>query len=180
MRGWLDVRTPSGRGGLLHLSWRVDRGRNVLLVTAPLGTAGFLLEGRPGAWCVRTTRRGPRRIRRLRRLLRRWLGGDVPIASVRYWMFATPAPGRPSYVRYDRHVRVRLLRQQGWSVRYRRYTTLVGRVLPDRVRLAHRGLLLRILINRWTIGAGRARRGARGERRGGTACPRRRGATGAS
>jgi outer membrane biogenesis lipoprotein LolB len=146
-------------------------GRTVLLVSASLGTAGFLLEGRPGDWCVRTTRRGPRRIRRLGRFLRRWLGGDVPIASARYWIFALPAPGRASYIRYDRHRRVRLIRQEGWSVRYRRYTVLAGRALPDRLRLTHRGLLLKLLVDRWTIGGTREARSMRSESRRDAACP---------
>jgi outer membrane biogenesis lipoprotein LolB len=149
----------------------MTHGRTVLLVTASLGAAGFLLEGRPGNWCVRTTRRGPRRIRRLGRFLRRWLGGNVPIANARYWMFAQPAPGEPSYVRYDREGHVRLVRQQGWSVRYRRYTSLDARMLPDRLRLTHRGLVLKLLVDRWTIGATREARSTRSGSRRDEACP---------
>ena len=154
------------------MSWRVTGERSILLATSSFGATGFLLTGRPGDWCLRTSRHRPRRVRHLRRFLERWLGFDVPLEDVRDWLFARPVPGRPSYVRYDRRGRVSVLRQGGWSVRYRRYTSLGGRPLPERLRLEHRGFRLWIGVDRWTLG-GRARApAARGKETGPTACPR--------
>lgn len=151
IRGWLDIRTPGGRGGIFHLSWRADSREQVLLVTAPLGTAGFLIRGRPGEWCVRTSRRGIRRLPHLHRFLRRWIGADVPLAAAWYWLFSLPWPDLLSYVRFDREGRVRLLRQGGWTIRYRHYTTLAHRPLADRFRLEHDGLVMTIVVDRWTL-----------------------------
>ncbi len=77
------------------------------------------------------------------------LGWHLPMAGLRYWVLALPAPGSIAEMERAADGRISVLRQDGWEIRYLRYASEAPDSLPLRLTLQRDGMELKLLIDEW-------------------------------
>jgi outer membrane lipoprotein LolB len=128
-----------------NLAWRHAASGDELLITSALG-AGVARLVRTGGMIVLTTAE-PREYRGAdaEALTEEVLGFRLPVAGLTDWVRGRPTEGPRAAANYDDEGRLRLLRQDGWTIEYLEYE----RKLPSRMRLAYPGVELRLAISQW-------------------------------
>lgn len=152
----LDTWSIQGRvatGHLLgwtgNLSWRQRGNRFDVRLSGPLGAGGFYAYGTLERVVIRT---GDKRFvsTRPQELVRRILGWEFPLQSLRYWAKGIPAPGDYKSISVNRKGRLKSLEQNGWEISYLDYTAKPGQpALPVRIVLSNGETLIRLVVSRW-------------------------------
>jgi outer membrane lipoprotein LolB len=136
------------------LDWRQHGERYAIRVNAPLGQGAVELAGGPTGVVLS---RGPDQryaARRPEGLLEAHLGWRVPVQGLAYWVRGLPRPARYAERELDAQGRLTRLEQDGWRIELRRYRTVQGVDLPDKVFLTRPGLAVRLVVQRWSLGPG--------------------------
>lgn len=81
----------------------------------------------------------------------RALGWHLPLAGLRYWVLALPAPGSVADIEHDAGGQINIMRQDGWEMRYTRYASTALDSLPLRMQVQREGMELQLLIDEWEI-----------------------------
>lgn len=84
-------------------------------------------------------------------LTRQVLGWRLPLDGLRYWVLALPDPESRSVVERDANGQVSTMRQDGWTIRYTRYTAQMPDSLPLRMNLQREEVEIQLLIDEWEI-----------------------------
>lgn len=84
-------------------------------------------------------------------LMYQFMGMQLPLSNLRYWVAGLPRPGQPSVFEYDGAGRLAHLQQSGWDVRYRGYLTVDNIDLPKKVFIENSQLNLRLVIEHWGV-----------------------------
>jgi outer membrane lipoprotein LolB len=79
------------------------------------------------------------------------LGWHLPLAGLRYWVLAEPAPTDIAQIERDANRQISVMRQDGWEIRYTRYATEAADSLPQRMSLKREGTELQLLIDEWEM-----------------------------
>lgn len=79
------------------------------------------------------------------------LGWSLPLAGLRYWVFAMPAPGSSFEMQSNTNGQVSQLLQDQWIINYLRYTTPAPDSLPLRISLQRGELSMQLLIDEWEV-----------------------------
>lgn len=93
----------------------------------------------------------------VQRLLRERIGWDVPLASLRAWIFGMRAPASQAELQFDDDNRPALIEQGGWKVEYRDWfaaNEIPGSdvSLPRRVFAANGSTRIKLAIYDWSLG----------------------------
>ena len=81
----------------------------------------------------------------------RALGWHLPLAGLRYWVLALPAPDSEARIERDANGQVSAMRQDGWEIRYMRYAASSSDSLPLRMSLQREGMELQLVVDEWEI-----------------------------
>jgi len=84
-------------------------------------------------------------------LTQRVLGWHFPLAGLRYWVLALPAPESKSDIEHDANGQISVIQQDGWKISYTRYAAPSPDSLPLRINLQREGMELQLLIDAWEI-----------------------------
>jgi len=86
-------------------------------------------------------------------LTREALGWELPLRGMEYWVLAQPAPwSAPTRVERDETSgRLTSMRQEGWSIEYRRYVDTPWGALPSLITMSYSDLQIRLAIDRWDV-----------------------------
>lgn len=124
-----------------------------LQIDGPFGQRQFSLEGDTQGVTLLTSDDKRFHARDAQTLLYVRTGIDMPVAALRYWVRGVPAPDGPppSTQTLDDRGRLARLVQAGWEVRFRRYTTVDGLELPEKLFVRHGEVGLRLVIDRWRL-----------------------------
>lgn len=79
------------------------------------------------------------------------LGWDLPLAGLRYWVLALPAPDGKAIIEQDAHGQISSIQQEGWEIHYTRYAAPNPDSLPLRIAAQRDGLELQLVIDQWEI-----------------------------
>lgn len=90
-------------------------------------------------------------------LMQQVLGWHLPLVGLRLWILGLPADYAPAQIEHDGAGRIAVLHQDGWEVRYLRYTdtradgsNIPGTdSLPARLQLKRDDLQVLLLIDEW-------------------------------
>ncbi len=77
------------------------------------------------------------------------LGWEMPLAGLRYWVVAAPAPGEVAQASYNDKGQLASLQQDGWEIEYSRYADDAADSLPLRFVMHHGDLEILVLIDEW-------------------------------
>lgn len=128
-----------GVQGSFH--WR-EQGDNVRLdLISPLGQTLAVVTATPSGATLDLPNEPPRNAPQVDALLEQSLGFALPVAGMRDWLRARPAPGAPANATRDAQGRLETLSQNGWTVRYAAWQAAPdgAETLPRRIDLARDG-----------------------------------------
>jgi outer membrane lipoprotein LolB len=155
LAGW----TATGRlalaagdeGGSGSFVWSQASESTTLQVRGPLGAGGLVIEtdGRS----LRLVEGNGRIIdpQSARQELRRRLGADLPLASLRYWMLGVPAPGSQARLVPGRRPPLRVIEQSGWRVGIDEFRSVAGFSLPVRLTATTDTARLKVVVSEWDL-----------------------------
>lgn len=83
-------------------------------------------------------------------LLAETFSWQLPVNALHDWVRGLPY-AKASYqtLELDDYGRITLLTQQGWQIKFLRYTTAEGLSLPSKIFITHPDISLRIVISQW-------------------------------
>ncbi|WP_440996223.1 lipoprotein insertase outer membrane protein LolB [Arhodomonas sp. SL1] len=136
----------------VSVSWRSDGERYRLTLNGPLGSGSVRLQGWDGRVILRTGDGRRSEADSARVLLWRETGYDLPVAYLRWWVRALPAPGLGGEVALDANDRPVRLHQGDWTIIYDDYRRLEGHSLPGRLSVEGEGVGLRLAVRQWRLG----------------------------
>lgn len=142
-----------GRAFSSGLRWKHGAASDELWLMSPVGqTLAHIAADDTGA-VLTTADQQEYRAFSVESLTRRALGWALPLAELRFWVLATPAPGEPAaVVTRDATGRVAGLEQNGWRVRYVYADGPEAAALPRRVDLSRGEQQIRLVIDDWRRG----------------------------
>lgn len=82
-------------------------------------------------------------------LMEKTLGWSVPLSDLRYWIVANPSPEGDSQEERNKYGQLETLGQQGWEIRYVRYTKTKADALPLEINMVRGGIDVIIKIDKW-------------------------------
>jgi outer membrane lipoprotein LolB len=148
IQGKIGYRSSQGNGSAL-LYWRQKNSLYHLNLSGPFGsgnvningdlTQAFISEGQDHARSVEVG------------TLSQTLGFDVPLEQLQYWIQGRTAPHNPVTKLTNKHNKTESFEQNGWSVSYRRYSSVKGRDLPTKIVIEQDQAKLTLIIKSWTI-----------------------------
>ncbi len=86
-----------------------------------------------------------------RLLLLNITGWDLPIEGLQYWIKGQLDPTSvPKNIEYDQtNTQIQTLNQNGWNIRYLKYTSYKNLTLPSKLTASRDGLKLTLVIKKW-------------------------------
>ncbi|HMA12557.1 MAG TPA: lipoprotein insertase outer membrane protein LolB [Steroidobacteraceae bacterium] len=159
LEGRVAVRSGD-EGWQASVRWRQRGEVSEVRLAGPFG-AGALQLRFDGADLTLTTARGDTlRGDDATVTLRQQLGFEAPIAQLRHWLLAEPAPGDAAAVlESGENGRPATLLQQDWQLAfedYRAQDLKQARVqMPRRIVATREGVRLRLVVDRWRLGRAR-------------------------
>ena len=138
------------------LSWQQRLARSEVRLSGPVGAGGVTLDYGPGSLSVTTSRGEQLKDDQAEQQVSGQLGFVPPFDALRYWVLGLTAPGEPAMeVVTGGTGRIAEMTQQGWHIRYDRWTeqaTPAGAVrLPQRLTATRDDLRLRLVVDRWKL-----------------------------
>ncbi|MEQ1813251.1 MAG: lipoprotein insertase outer membrane protein LolB [Candidatus Nitrotoga sp.] len=85
-------------------------------------------------------------------LMQQVLGWSLPLAGLRYWVFAMPAPDSSFEMQSAPNGQVNQLLQEQWIIHYPRYAGTTPDSLPSHITLLRGELSIQLLIDEWEVG----------------------------
>ena len=79
----------------------------------------------------------------------------MPVAGLRYWVVGLASPGQKDHPKLDQQGRLAYLEDEGWKVRFKRYSQVSGVDLPRKVFIVKndKELDVRLVVDNWKLGA---------------------------
>jgi outer membrane lipoprotein LolB len=139
-----------GDGYTGRLLWRHVAARDRLDLYSPLGALHARLARWEAGASLQTSDGKRFEADDAGALARQVLGWDLPLESLRYWVFAREAPGgAPARLDAGPMGRPAVLEQDGWRVTYVEYSGPGPDELPSRLNLDSGGLSVRLIVSEW-------------------------------
>jgi outer membrane lipoprotein LolB len=144
--------THDNDGFTAGLRWAQNDDQASIDLTAPLGFGAAHIQQTDSILRVTTAKGVTLDSDAASEELRRTLGFDIPLKSLRYWMLGTPAPGSEAQTSLDDQQRLIHLEQDGWQVDYAGYVLVDHRAwLPQTVTATRESLRVKVVIRDWQL-----------------------------
>jgi outer membrane lipoprotein LolB len=147
--GRLGVKSPQGAWNA-NLFWEHENSQDRLRVSGPFsqGVVSIILQKdliyiNEGNGKIETTRDPSESIKRR-------LGFEVPVESLRFWMMGLPAPDEDYLQPVENQDSARRgFTQRGWSLAFEQFVPLAGESVPQRILLQGNQVRLKLIIDSW-------------------------------
>lgn len=149
LNGRISIR-HDGKRTSASLRWMHRMADDDILLLAPFGQTvarihsdaqGVILDTQDRHYSARDTEE----------LTVRALGWHLPLAGLRYWALALPAPESAALTERNADGQISTMRQDGWEIRYTRYAATAANSLPLRISLQREGMELQMIVDEWEI-----------------------------
>lgn len=134
-----------------NLQWSQQKQNYHIALFGPLGTNSYELNGRPGnvelsmADGKHFTATSPET------LLAKQTGWSLPVSNLYYWIRGLPVPSMSADKQFDNYYHLTVLKQDGWTIQYLRYTSVDRIDIPSKIFLNNPDLNVKIVISQWDI-----------------------------
>ena len=150
--------TRGEEGWHASLNWQQQGGHFYLKISGPLGQGGCQLSGDDRGVVLVDADGKTFAAEDADVLLLQVTGWQLPVTGLRYWIRGLPAPGAgEAQTRKDDSGRLNRLVQAGWTINYDRYQIVDDISLPDKLQLLRDDIAVRIVVDKWELGAVAAR-----------------------
>ena len=150
----------SGRFGIFNeteawngdLSWRQRDQQYQIQLSGPLGQGSALIKGANGYSELQLSESEIHIASDPESLLTRYLGLNIPVSGLRYWVLGIPAPkARIESMEVNDSQQITRMKQQGWDIRFKRYQLVEGQTLPTKIFLERQDLSVRLVVDQWKL-----------------------------
>lgn len=149
------IAVSDGRdGGSGRIDWRQDGDRFVIEIRAPVSRRTWRLSGSPDGATLEGLDGGPRSGPNAEALLQQAVGWTVPVADLVAWARGARGAGAAE-IEFDGDNRPARILQRGWAVDYRAWSEGSPPSLPRKIFAANGERRVRLVVERWNVGAGR-------------------------
>ena len=149
IKGALGVRTPQ-ESWTASVQWQQqDATHYTVSLFGPLGTGAAKLTGAPQSVTLESGNGQTIHAKSPEELLTKQAGWVLPVSHLYYWVRGLPVPGIPADKTFDESHRLTLLKQQGWTIQYLRYTSVHQLDVPSKIFLDNAQLNVKLVINQW-------------------------------
>lgn len=137
----------------LDMSWQQYNGNYHIELSGPFGAGKVRLVGNERGVVLHSADDQTYHAERPDDLLYAATGVTMPVEGLRYWIVGLASPGHTGKTRLDTRSRLAYLEDSNWSVKFRRYTTVAGMQLPDKIFIdrADREIDVRLVVDQWKI-----------------------------
>lgn len=116
---------------------------------APLGAGTLRLIGTPELVTFLNEKGQKSTAHSAEALIKKQMGWTLPVTNMYYWLRGIPAPDFPAKKFFDNVHHLTRLTQQGWTIRFERYTAVGKFDLPSKIIMKRQGLVIKMIINTW-------------------------------
>jgi outer membrane lipoprotein LolB len=150
--------TRGEEGWHASLNWQQQGDHFYLKISGPLGQGGFQLNGDDRGVVLVDADGKTFAAKDADVLLAQVTDWQLPVMGLRYWIRGLPAPGAgEAQTSKDDSGRLNRLVQSGWTINYNRYQIVDDISLPDKLQLLRDDIAVRIVVDKWELGADTAR-----------------------
>jgi len=136
--------------GTASLHWTQDKQQYQMRIIAPFGKGTFVLTGNDNKAELRSPDNTASRAHDAETLLQKYMGWSVPVSALIYWIRGCPDPSlQTDALSFDEKHVLSYLEQSNWRIRYKKYTEIDGRLMPNRLDLENPPIRVRISVKKW-------------------------------
>lgn len=117
---------------------------------APLGQSGPKIVGNEQKVTLLIPKEQPLTGTSTSEVLQKRLGWQLPVENAKYWIKGIPSPIKESDVVLDNE-KLTLLKQDGWKIKYNRYTKINDLTLPSKITITRGQLKFLLVIYNWKV-----------------------------
>ncbi len=138
-----------------RLEWQHFKGNDYLEIYSPLG--GKVASIKKTQQKVTLTEKNGKvtEAQNVETLTETTLGWHLPLEGLSYWVLGKPSNSKIDYAIWDQFGRLIELKQNGWDIKYSKYTDNKGYSLPNRIALRNEKIRLKLLIEQWADVSGK-------------------------
>lgn len=134
------------------LRWQQMGETYEMRIIGPLGRTLAQLSGRPGEAVLKTHTGEVFQASDPQTLLREQLGWTLPVQGLQHWVLGIPAPGgEVSALALDEQGTALHLSQSDWLLDYPDYAAFGARRMPERLRLQHDQIRIKLVVDEWDL-----------------------------
>lgn len=154
VKGRFGIQTAD-TGGAFDLLWAQSENDYTIRLIAPLGMGAMLIQGDAQGARIQSNGAAEQYVGNPERLIKKLLGAEVPILSLRRWMLGLPDEQLAvESLSWDGQGHLHRLRQAGWDIEMSRYRAVEHTFLPHAFVLQRDDrpeLLIRLVIRQWSL-----------------------------
>ncbi|MCW8398517.1 lipoprotein insertase outer membrane protein LolB [Legionella sp. PATHC038] len=150
LRGAMAAKNKN-KGWSAAMNWRQEGpSAYQIRLMGPLGSGTVLIDKKGNTI---TYQDGPKKIssHNADELLVEQTGIRLPVNNLYYWVRGLPAPGPVQTEHRDKYNHLVALEQNGYTINFTKYTSVKGIDLPSMIRLEGNGVMVKVVIQNWTI-----------------------------
>lgn len=140
-------------GGSGRFDWRQDGEQISFELSAPLSNQTWRLEGAPGSYTLTDSKGTPHHSDDARALIYAASGWTIPMQELRFWVRGASAVSnngaQSPELSFDASGRLNVLKQNGWTVNYERYSDASDSALPVKLRASKDDAQVKVIVQSW-------------------------------
>ena len=157
VRGRIAIKNAHD-GGSGRFDWHQDGDRISFELSAPLSNQTWRLEGGPGNYTLTDSKGAPQHSDDARALIYAASGWTIPMQELRFWVRGARAesndatlnlPNDAPELSFDASGRLNVLKQNGWTVNYERYSDASDGALPIKLRAFKGDAQVKVIVQSW-------------------------------
>lgn len=150
LKGLIALREMHSKDdGTATLQWQQQHHHYHIALFGPLGSNSMELTGQPGRVELASANGKHFYANSPEQLLAQQTGWVLPVSNLYYWVRGIPVPNTPAEKEFDSYHHLTVLRQQGWTIQYLRYTSVRNIDVPSKIFLNNPDMNVKIVINQW-------------------------------
>ena len=157
LRGRIAIKNARD-GGSGRFDWQQDGDQINFELSAPLSNQTWRLEGGPGRYTLTDSKGAPQHSDDARALIYAASGWTIPMQELRFWVRGARAEAsnmtsnditHAPELSFDATGRLKLLKQNGWTVHYERYGDASNSALPIKLRAFKDDAQVKVIVQSW-------------------------------
>ena len=152
VQGRIGVQTE-GRGFSGATKWHHAGERDTIGLFSPLGGQVAYIERSPSRVVLTDGDGKTYEARDAETLTQQTMGWTLPMRGLPDWSLGRPTKDPIELAVWDAQGKLIRLKQSGWDIQYQAYMAVDGHQLPSRITMVSPKLNLKLLVERWQLGA---------------------------
>ena len=134
------------------ISWSQHNQQYKINISGPLSSGSIQLEGADNISQLKLSEKDSFVDTDPQSLLQTHTGLKLPVKELRFWLLGLPAPdSHYDAIEINAAGQINHLKQNHWQINFKRYTSVNGKMLPNKIFLKNHEINVRLIIQKWEI-----------------------------